>query len=107
MTMNDQEQQRSQIAKVINLGRHQNYLTYAQINDLLPNIVDTEHFEVIISMLEGMNIKVFEMPPTDDELAMLGNTEEMPEDVEEATDVIASVDKETGRTTDPGAHVYA
>ncbi|QBR84661.1 RNA polymerase sigma factor RpoD [Legionella israelensis] len=101
MTTNDQEQQRSQITKVISLGKEQNYLTYAQINDLLPNIVDTEHFDVIISMLEGMNIKVFEHPPSDDELALLGNTEEAPEDVEEAAAVLASVDKETGRTTDP------
>lgn len=101
MTINDQEQQRSQITKVIRLGKEQNYLTYAQINDLLPNIVDTEHFDVIISMLEGMNIKVFEQPPSEDELALLGNTEEAPEDVEEAAAVLASVDKETGRTTDP------
>ncbi len=99
--MNDQEQQRSQITKVISLGKDQNYLTYAQINDLLPNIVDTEHFDVIISMLEGMNIKVFEQPPSEDELALLGTTEEAPEDVEEAAAVLASVDKETGRTTDP------
>ena len=101
MSTNEQEQQRSQMTKVINLGREQNYLTYAQINDLLPNIVDTEHFDVITSMLEGMNIKVFEFPPSEDELALLGNTEEIPEDVEEAAMVLASVDKETGRTTDP------
>ena len=101
MTMNEQEQQHSQITKVISLGREQSYLTYAQINDLLPNIVDTEHFDVITSMLENMNIKVYELPPTDDELALLGNTEEAPEDAEEAASVIASVDKETGRTTDP------
>jgi RNA polymerase primary sigma factor len=100
MTTND-EQQRSQITKVISLGKEQNYLTYAQINDLLPNIVDTEHFDVIIGMLENMNIKVFELPPSEDELALLGNTEEAPEDIEEAAAVLASVDKETGRTTDP------
>lgn len=97
----DQEDQRSQIAHLIGLGKEQGYLTYAQINDLLPNIVDTEHFDVIISMLESMNIKVFEIPPSEDELALLGNTEEIPEDVEEAASVLASVDKETGRTTDP------
>lgn len=100
MTINDQEQQSSQITKVISLGKEQGYLTYSQINDLLPNIVDTEHFDVIISMLEGMNIKVFEQPPGDDELALLLNTEEVP-DIEEAAMVLASVDKETGRTTDP------
>ncbi|RJY28120.1 RNA polymerase sigma factor RpoD [Legionella pneumophila subsp. pneumophila] len=100
MTMNDQDQQSSQITKVISLGKEQGYLTYSQINDLLPNIVDTEHFDVIISMLEGMNIKVFELPPSEDELALLLNTEEVP-DIEEAAMVLASVDKETGRTTDP------
>lgn len=100
MTMNDQEQQNSQITKVISLGKEQGYLTYSQINDLLPNIVDTEHFDVIISMLEGMNIKVFEQPPSDDELALILNTEEVP-DIDEAAMVLASVDKETGRTTDP------
>ncbi len=100
MTTNEQEQQSSQITKVISLGKEQGYLTYSQINDLLPNIVDTEHFDVIISMLEGMNIKVFEQPPGDDELALLLNTEEVP-DIEEAAMVLASVDKETGRTTDP------
>lgn len=101
MSTNDHEQQRSQITKVISLGKEQNYLTYAQINDLLPNIVDTEHFDVIITMLEGMNIKVFELPPSYDELLLLGNTEEAPDDVEEAADVVLSVDKESGRTTDP------
>ena len=101
MSVNDQEQQRSQIAKVISLGKEQSYLTYLQINDLMPNIVDTEHFDVIINMLEGMNIKVFERPPSSDELLLLGNTEEAPEDVEEAAAVLASVAKETGRTSDP------
>jgi RNA polymerase primary sigma factor len=101
MPANDQEQQRSQIAKVISLGKEQSYLTYLQINDLMPNIVDTEHFDVIINMLEGMNIKVFERPPSSDELLLLGNTEEAPEDVEEAAAVLASVAKETGRTSDP------
>ncbi len=101
MSANDQEQQRSQIAKVISLGKEQSYLTYLQINDLMPSIVDTEHFDVIINMLEGMNIKVFERPPSSDELLLLGNTEEAPEDVDEAAAVLASVAKETGRTSDP------
>jgi len=100
-SINEQDQQRSQITKVISLGKEQGYLTYAQINDYLPNIVDTEHFDVIINMLEGMNIKVFEFPPSEDELALLGTTEEAPEDLEDATFVLASIDKETGRTTDP------
>ncbi len=102
MSTHDQDQQQSQITNVIRLGKDQSYLTHAQINDLLPNLVDTENFDVIINILENMNIKVFEQPPGDDELvALLGNTEEAPEDIDEAATVIASVDKETGRVTDP------
>lgn len=97
----DQEQQLSLITTVINLGKEQNYLTYAQINDLLPNIVDAEHFDVIINMLEGLNIKVFEHPPSDDELALLGTTEEAPDNADEAAAVLASLDNVTGITTDP------
>ncbi|MCC5792264.1 MAG: RNA polymerase sigma factor RpoD [Legionellaceae bacterium] len=99
--MNDQDQQRSQIAQVISLGRDQGYLLYSQINDMMTDVVGTETYEVFINMLEEMNIKVFEHPPSEDELALLGNTEEAPDDLEEAAAVLASVDKETGRTTDP------
>lgn len=98
---NDQDKQHHQIAKVISLGTQQGYLTYSDITDYIPNIADTEHFDVIISMLEGINIKVFEKTPSADDLAVLGNTEDVPEDIEEAAAVLASIDKETGRTTDP------
>ncbi len=99
--MNEQDQQQSQLKRIINLGKEQGYLTYAQINDALPNIVDTEHFDVIIGTLESMGIKVYETPPDEGELSLLLNSEEGPDDVEEAASVLASVDKETGRTTDP------
>ncbi len=98
---NEQDQQRSQLKKLIILGKEQGYLTYGQINDLLPNIVDTEHFDALIGMLEDMNVIAREKPPTEDEMELLGSTEEIPEDVEEAAAVLASVDQETGRTTDP------
>ncbi|NDH67889.1 MAG: RNA polymerase sigma factor RpoD, partial [Gammaproteobacteria bacterium] len=100
--INEQEQQQHQITNVIRLGKEQNYLTHAQLNDLLPNLVDTEHFDVIVHILENMNIKVFEQAPGEDELiALFGSTEEVPEDTEEAATILASVDKETGRVTDP------
>ena len=100
--INEQEQQQHQITNVIRLGKEQNYLTHAQLNDLLPNLVDTEHFDVIVHILENMNIKVFEQPPGEEELiALFGSTEEIPEDADEAATILASVDKETGRVTDP------
>ncbi len=101
MSMNEQEQQSSQITKIIGLGKEQNYLTYAQINDLLPNIVDTENFDVVIAMLKDMNIPIFERTPSEDELKLLSNTEEIPDDIAEAASLLLSLDKESGRTTDP------
>jgi RNA polymerase primary sigma factor len=100
MNVNDQEQQQKQITDAINLGKDQGFLTYSQINDLLPNIVDTEHFDVIISMLESLNIRVLEIPPSEDEFALYNSTEEVPEDIEEAANMLASLNKETGRTSD-------
>ncbi len=99
----DHEQQRLQIKHLITLGKDQSYLTYPQINDMLPNIVDTEHFDVIIGMLENMGIKVFENSPSEDELLLLAQAADAADEteVEEAATVLASVDKETGRTTDP------
>jgi RNA polymerase primary sigma factor len=101
--MNDQEQQSSQITKVISLGRDQKYLTYAQINDLMPDVVGTETYEVFINMLEEMNIKVFEHPPSEDELTLLNDDDTLgdEDDIREAAATVASLDKESGRTTDP------
>ncbi len=101
MTMNEQDQQLTQITKLIRLGTDQGYITYPQMSDILTNVVDTEQFDVITTMIEKMNIKVYEHPPRGDELALLGNTEDVPEDLDEAAAFLASVDKETGRTSDP------
>lgn len=98
------EQEEHLITKAIKLGKEQRYLTYVQINELFPDISDTDYFDVIITMLEGMNIKVFEQTPSADDLSLLGTTEDIPEDIDEideAAALLASVDKETGRTTDP------
>ncbi len=102
MSINDNERQRSQLKRLIKLGKEQNYLTYPQINDLLPNIIDTEHFDVVIGTLENMGIKVFENPPTEAELMLANDVNDSDdEEVEEAAAVLADVEKETGRTTDP------
>lgn len=103
MNVNNSEQQRSQLKRLINLGKEQGYLTYPQINDLLPSIVDTEHFDVVIGTIESMGIKVFETAPTESELLLSGNFSDSSDEeaVEEAAAVLADVEKETGRTTDP------
>jgi len=96
------EQQQSQLKKLIARGKEQGYLTYAQVNDHLPDdIVDPEQIEEIIGMINDMGIQVLESA-ADAESLLLGSSVEEDEDAaEEAAAALAAVDAEFGRTTDP------
>ena len=100
MSMN-QSQQQSQLKVLIAKGKEQGYLTYAEVNDHLPNdIVDPEQIEDIVAMINDMGIAVHETAPDADSLLMTDNS--VDEDAaEEAAAALASVDSEFGRTTDP------
>ncbi|WP_411293335.1 RNA polymerase sigma factor RpoD [Thiohalomonas denitrificans] len=100
--MMDQEQQ-SQLKLLIAKGKEQGYLTYAEVNDHLPNdIVDPEQIEDVISMINDMGITVHEQAPDADSLLIAGDAVNTDEDAaEEAAAALAAVDAEFGRTTDP------
>ena len=97
----DQNQQQSQLKLLIAKGKEQGYLTYAEVNDHLPNdIVDPEQIEDIVAMINDMGIAVHEVAP--DTETILETNETVDEDAaEEAAAALASVDSEFGRTTDP------
>jgi RNA polymerase primary sigma factor len=95
----NKEQQSTLITELISLGKRQSYLTLSQIYDSFPHIVDDEDLQEVIHVLKTLNIRVLDRPPTEDELAILLTTEEIP-DIEDAEMVFPSMDKETGRTTD-------
>ena len=84
-------------------GKEQNYLTYAEVNDHLPeSISDPDQVEDIIQMINDMGIKVYETAPDADTLLMNegeGNTDEVA--AAEAAAALAAVENEAGRTTDP------
>jgi RNA polymerase primary sigma factor len=92
----------SQLRLLIARGKEQGYLTYAEVNDHLPNeIVDPSQIEEIISMINDMGISVHEEAPDADTL-LLGDANETDEEAaEEAAAALASVEGEFGRTTDP------
>lgn len=95
----------SQVAALISRGKEQGYLTYAEVNDHLPDsITESEQIEDIIQMLNDVGIPVHERAPESDELMLDGNTPDASDDdvaAEEAAAVLASVESEPGRTTDP------
>ncbi|MBL4682751.1 MAG: RNA polymerase sigma factor RpoD [Pseudomonadales bacterium] len=93
--------QTSRLKDLISRGREQGYLTYAEVNDHLPDeISDPEQIEDIISMINDMGIAVHEKAPEKDDLMAEGDsTDELA--AEEAAAVLVAVENEVGRTTDP------
>ena len=91
----------SQLKLLVQRGKEQGYLTYAEVNDHLPeDIVDSDQIEDIIQMINDMGIQVMEEAPDADDLMLAENTAD--EDAAEAAaQVLSSVESEIGRTTDP------
>ena len=96
------EQQQSRLKELIAKGKEQGFLTYAEVNDHLPDeISDPEQIEDIIRMINDMGISVHETAPDSDEL--LSSEENTADELaaEEAAAALAAVETEVGRTTDP------
>ena len=97
------QKQQSGIKDLIAKGREQRYLTYAEVNDHLPeDIADPEQVEDIIQMINDMGIAVFENAPDAETLLMLSG-DNTPDEIAaaEAAAALASVESEQHRTTDP------
>lgn len=99
--MSGKAQQQSRLKELIARGREQGYLTYAEVNDHLPeDISDPEQVEDIIRMINDMGINVFETAPDADALLLAeADTDEAA--AEEAAAALAAVESDIGRTTDP------
>jgi RNA polymerase primary sigma factor len=96
----------SDIKLLISKGLEQGYLTYAEVNDHLPDdMVDPEQIEDIIGMINGMGIEVHEVAPDAETLLLAGQAASGREvddtAAEEAAAALTSLDGEGGRTTDP------
>jgi RNA polymerase primary sigma factor len=103
-SIQDMEARRMRLKRLIVLGKERGYLTYAEINDHLPDdMLDAEQIEGIISMINDMGISVHDEAPDAETLLMSDSaTTVADEDVaEEAEAALSSVDSEFGRTTDP------
>ena len=89
--------------ELISKGKEQGFLTYAEVNDHLPEgIVDSDQIEDIINMITEMGIVVQELPPDEDSLSLNDDSQSTDEDAaEEAAQALVTVDQEFGRTTDP------
>ncbi len=98
-----EQKPQSQLKLLVTRGKEQGYLTYAEVNDHLPeDIVDSDQIEDIIQMINDMGIQVVEEAPDADDLILNENSSDTDEDAAEAAaQVLSSVESEIGRTTDP------
>ncbi len=101
----DLDARRTRLKNLINLGKERGFLTYAEINDHLPDdMVDAEQIESIITTFNDMGISVYDEAPDSETLLMVEATTPVVTDedaVEEAEAALSTVDSEFGRTTDP------
>jgi RNA polymerase primary sigma factor len=98
------QDQQSELKLLISKGKEQGFLTYAEVNDILPDdIVDPEQIEDIINMINDMGIEVHEVAPDTETLIVPETPAPAPEEdtTEEAVAALTAIDSDVGRTTDP------
>ena len=104
-TPEEQEARRNKFKQLIRLGKERGFLTYAEINDHLPqDLVEAEQIDSIIGIINDMGIAVYEQAPDAETLLMNENVPVASSDddaEEEAEAALSTVDSEFGRTTDP------
>jgi RNA polymerase primary sigma factor len=104
LTPVEAEARRTQLKNLIILGKERGFLTYAEINDHLPDeVLDADQIEGVISMINDMGIQVYDEAPDAETLLMQDATPAVADDdvVAEAEQALTTVDSEFGRTTDP------
>jgi RNA polymerase primary sigma factor len=104
-TEEELEARRTKLKTLIKLGKERGFLTYAEINDHLPDdVVDAEAIEGIIGTFNDMGIAVYDQAPDAETLLINDNAPVATSDddaEEEAEAALSTVDSEFGRTTDP------
>ena len=101
--LQDIEARRTRLKALIVLGKERGYLTFAEINDHLPDMLEVEQIEGIVSMINEMGVSVCDVAPDAETLIMTDVTPAVADEdaVEEAEAALSTVDSEFGRTTDP------
>ena len=101
--LQDIEARRTRLKALIILGKERGYLTFGEINDHLPEMLEAEQIEGVVSMINDMGITVCdEAPDAENQIMSDAPPVVADEDAAEAAEAaLSTVDSEFGRTTDP------
>jgi len=99
----DVEERRTRLKALIVLGKERGYLTFAEINDHLPDVLEVEQVESVVSMINDMGISVCDVAPDAETMVMSDAPAPVADEdaAAEAEAAISTVDSEFGRTIDP------
>jgi len=101
MKANSKETKKA-LQELIMRGKEQGYLTYSEINDMLPeDLVTEDQIEPIVSVLEELDITITDEIPDADTLMVESGAKAQSTSAEAAVAALAALDSEFGRTTDP------
>jgi RNA polymerase primary sigma factor len=101
--LQDIEARRTRLKALIVLGKERGYLTFAEINDHLPDMLEVEQIEGVVTMINEMGVSVCDVAPDAETMIMTDAAPAAADEdaVEEAEAALSTVDSEFGRTTDP------
>ncbi|MCG5031780.1 RNA polymerase sigma factor RpoD [Mesosutterella sp. OilRF-GAM-744-9] len=98
----DAESRQQKWRTLIKLGRDRGYLTYAELNDYLPEtMVEQDDIDQVVSTLADLNIQVYDQAPDAETMLLNDNAVTDSDSDDEADAALSSMDSEFGRTTDP------
>jgi RNA polymerase primary sigma factor len=100
-----QKNEIKEVKKLIDLGKEKGYLTYDDVNDMLPaDIVSPDQIDDVMSLFGEMDIEVID---ANQRVAIAGQADELvEEDDEEEGELEVEVDGETGAKTGDPVRMY-
>ncbi|MGH7843831.1 MAG: RNA polymerase sigma factor RpoD [Candidatus Binatia bacterium] len=100
-----QQNEIKEVKKLIDLGKEKGYLTYDDVNDMLPaDVVSPDQIDDVMSLFGEMDIEVVD---ANQRVAISGQTDELPdEDDDEEGDLEVEVDGEMGAKTGDPVRMY-
>ena len=98
--MYDEDIENNGLRELIEKGREQGFITYADINDYLPDDVsDPDQLDEVIQMVNDLGLQVLENAPEEGSEAMAAAN--LPTQPAITENEMGTIESEVGRTTDP------
>ncbi|VAW47464.1 RNA polymerase sigma factor RpoD [hydrothermal vent metagenome] len=94
-------ERKQQLIDLIERAKELGFLTFSDVNDILPDDIEEDQLGQVLTILKDFGIHLYDAVPDEDEMLAQGHSVFDEASAEAALGVLAEVDGEFGRTTDP------